>query len=200
MSSDTQEPDNLTAITRTWRLGGPLSAVQRKEAKALFLEELKRVHNVSFACEHAVISRQTAYTWRDQDEKFAEAWENAVERSKDMARMSIFQRGILGWDEPLVSQGQPVYEYEFVLDERGNQMIDSKGRPVMKRGALQTIHKWSDSLAMGYAKANLPEYKDKQQIDLTAQITTMAEHAKDELLADLAVAITNEDKEQTHTE
>jgi hypothetical protein len=60
------------------------------------------------------------------------------------------------------------------------------------------VHKWSDSLAALYAKANLPEYKEKQQIDLNAQITTIAETAKSELLADLAATMTDEDKDPTH--
>ena len=70
----------------------------------------------------------------------------------------------------------------------------------MSSGNRLLIHKWSDRLASLYAKSNLPEYKEKQQIDLNAQITTMADNAKDELLAGLAAAIANEDQEQTHPE
>ena len=50
-----------------------------------------------------------------------------------------------------------------------------------------------------YGKANLPEYKEKQQIDITAQIVDMAEQAKNELLADLAARI-HEDKKQETTD
>ncbi len=91
--------------------------------------------------------------------------------------------------------GQAVYEYESVLDSEGKPMLDGKNKPIMKRGKPLTIHKWSDSLAALYARANLPEYKEKQQIDLNAQITTIAETAKAELLADLAATMTNEDKD-----
>ncbi|GAC1668390.1 MAG: hypothetical protein PVS3B3_38870 [Ktedonobacteraceae bacterium] len=197
---DVSKVTDETRIDRSWRLGGPMSATQRKEAKSLFIEALKQVHCVTMACEHAEISRKTAYEWREKDADFADLWENAVERSRDIARASIYQRGILGWDEPIISMGQVVYDYEPVLNEDGEPMSDKKGKPVMRRGSIQTIHKWSDTLALGYAKANLPEYKEKQQIDLTAQITTMAETAKDELLADLAAAIANEDKKQSSQE
>ncbi len=202
MGAETQL-NNLTGasyIERSWRLGGPMSVVQRKEAKDLFLDELKRVHSVSLACEYAQISRTTAYDWRGKDEVFATSWKDAVERSRDIARSSIYQRGILGWDEPIISMGQVVYSYKSVIDDDGRPMFDKKGKPITQRDEVVTIHKWSDSLALGYAKANLPEYKEKQQIDLTAQITTMAETAKDELLADLAVAIANEDKKQPSQE
>jgi len=200
MSDEQVKLDNLTPITRTWRLGGPMSAAQRKEAKSLFLDYLKTDHNITLACEYANVSRQTMYTWRERDQIFAEAWENAVERTKDIARSSIYQRAIIGWDEPLVSMGQPVYEIEEVVDKDGKPELDKRGNPKTCRGEKLTIHKWSDTLAIAYAKANLPEYKDKQQIDLNAQIFTMAEQAKDELLADLAAAITHEDQEQPSQE
>lgn len=198
MSEEQQElstnENNGTPIMRAWRLGGPMTAAQRKEAKTLFLDALSQDPNISAACDHACIGRTTAYMWREKDTVFADNWETALERTKDVARSSIYKRGVLGWDEAVVSQGQAVYEMEPVEDEDGNQVYE-KGRLKMKRGDLMTVHKWSDSLASLYAKANLPEYKDKQTIDLTAQITTMADSAKDELLADLSAAIANENKE-----
>ena len=168
------DSNNVTLKSRAWRLGGPMSAAQRKEAKSLFLEALRKDPNVTAACDHALIARKTAYQWREQDETFADGWEAALDRSKDVALSSIYQRGILGWDEPVVAQGK------VAVDEFGNRLL---------------IHKWSDPLASLYAKANLPEYKEKQTIDLNAQITTMADQAKDELLADLAAAMANENKE-----
>jgi hypothetical protein len=189
--------DKLTTITRAWRLGGPMTAAQRKEAKELFLAYLKTTPNVSAACDHAFISRDTAYKWREKDQKFAEGWREAIERLNDVARSSIFQRGILGWEETVVSNGQVVYEMEPVLDKNGEQ-VNEKGKPKMRRGKPLTVRKWSDQLAIAYAKANLPEYKERQQIDLNAQITDMAESAKDELLADLAAAIANETESDEH--
>jgi hypothetical protein len=189
---------NRATPMHPWGVGGPKTADHRVLAKSWFLEELQRIHVVTLACEFAGIDRVTAYRWKESDKQFSEAWDRAVERTRDIARMSIFQRGILGWDEPMVSQGQVVYEYEAVLDDQGEQKKDEKGKPAYRRIGPLTIHKWSDSLASLYARANLPEYKEKQQIDLTAQITTLAETAKDELLAGLASAIANEDKEQTH--
>lgn len=191
--------DNLTPIARTWRLGGPMSAAQRKEAKRLFLEYLKSDPNVSAACDLAGISRETAYNWRDQDKRFADGWENALERLHNKARSSIYQRGIVGWDEPVVSMGQLIYEMEPVLDKDGNQVYE-KGKPKMRRGKPITLHKWSDSLAALYAKANLPEYKEKQTIDFRLQMSEEAEKAKNEILADLAAAMVNEDQDPAHQE
>lgn len=195
MSEEQEQPnrkkDNGTPITRAWRIGGPMTPAQRKEAKHLFIDYLKTDPNVSAACDVAGIGRNTAYQWREHDKNFADEWEQAIERTKDVARSSIYQRGIIGWDEAIVSNGQLVYEMEPLLDKDENQIYE-KGKPKMKRGKPKMVHKWSDSLAALYAKANLPEYKEKQQIDLNAQITTLADQAKDELLADLSAMIASE--------
>lgn len=170
------EGNRVTPITPPWGNGGPKTAEHRKLAKTWFITSLKQDPNVSLACDNAFIARKTAYQWREKDEAFADEWESALERTKDVARSSIYKRGILGWDEPVVAQGR------VAVDEDGNRLL---------------VHKWSDSLAALYAKANLPEYKEKQQIDLNAQVTTMADQAKDELLADLAAMIANE---KTHAD
>lgn len=165
--SDEHQSDNSTVHARAWRLGGPMTDEQRAKAKELFIASLKRVHSVTLACEKAKISRQTAYDWRQIDVEFATQWENAVERDKDIARQSIYERGILGWDEPVVNGGMLVYEYEPLLGDDGKQKFDSKGKPIMLRSNPVSVHKWSDTLAVAYAKANLPEYKEKQQIEHT---------------------------------
>jgi hypothetical protein len=197
--SDEQEHDNLTTNARVrWRLGGPLSPEQRKEAKELFLAYLKTDHNVTFACEQANISREAAYTWKEKDQTFAKGWENAIERVKDIARSSIYRRGILGWDEKVASQGQVVMEYEPVVDDEGNQCFNERGRPLVKGGKPLMIHKWSDPLALAYAKANLPEYKEKPQVNINTQLADLAEQAKNDLLADLSASISHEDQDQAH--
>lgn len=193
-------PNKRTPITRAWRLGGPMTAAQRKEAKHLFLESLQGDPNVSIACNHAGIGRTTAYEWREQDSKFADGWEQAIERTRDVARSSIYMRGILGWDEKVASQGQTVMEYEPVTTEEGYQRFDERGKPLMHGGKPLLIHKWSDSLAALYAKANLPEYKDKPQLNVHAQLNDLAEQRKQKLLAELEAAIANEDKESPHKE
>lgn len=173
---------------------------ERKETKAKFIAFLREDPTVSLACEHIDRDRTTVYEWREKDEDFAKAWDDALERAKDVGRSSIYRRGILGWEEPMVSMGKVVYDEVPDLDKDGEQRRDSKGRPMMKPGAKVMVPKWSDSLALAWAKANLPEYKDKQQIDITAQIVDMAEQAKNELLADLAARIHEDSKKQETTD
>jgi len=173
-------------------------AKEQREAKDRFLVSLKVDPNVSLACDKAEISRDTAYRWRGNDEAFSKAWDTAIERTRDVARSSIYARGILGWQEPMVSMGQLVYEYEPVLDDEGKQKYDHKEKPLMQRGKQVMVPKWSDSLATAYARANLPEYKEKPQVNIHAELADLAEQAKQSLLADLASALTDEDKEQAN--
>lgn len=168
-----------------------------KEKKEKFLAFLREDPTVSLACESIDMARKSVYEWYKKDKKFAEEWDDAIERARDVGRSSIYKRGIIGWEEPMVSMGKVVYEDEPVLDAKGKQKQDSRGRPMTQQGAKVMVPKYSDGLALAWAKANLPEYKDKQQIDITAQIVDMAEQAKNELLADLAAHIHEDKKQET---
>jgi len=174
-----------------------MNAEERKQAKAAFLTSLALDPNVSLACDKAEISRDTAYRWKKDSETFAKLWDEAVERTRDVARSSIYRRGIIGWDEPMISMGQVVYEQVPKLDNEGNQVYE-RGRPVFQQGDKVMVRKWSDSLALAYAKANLPEYKDKPQVNINTQLADLAEQAKAELLADLAASLSHEDSADTN--
>jgi hypothetical protein len=197
-SNSDAKSNKATVITRAWRQGGPFTPEQRKEAMALFIEWLKKDPTVMLACEYANINRTTAYRWKDKYSTFADEWGDAIERTHDVARSSIYTRGILGWEEKVVSNGQLVYEYEHAVDEEGNQRYDERGKPVVKGGQPLLQRKYSDSLAALYAKANLPEYKDKPQLNINAQLGDLAEKAKQELIADIEASIASEDKKQAH--
>ena len=129
---------------------------------------------VRAACLKAKVSRNTVYQWAEHDEAFSIEYKQAELDANDMVRAELFRRAVQGYDKPLVSVGKVVY--------------DKDGKPMTERV-------YSDSLLSLLAKARLPEFKEKQTIDLNAQITTMADSAKDELLADLSAAIANENKE-----
>lgn len=163
------------------RKSGPMDPEMREDARETFLAELKKSDNVTQACAKAGINRDTAYYWREQDTDFAQAWQQAKEEFNDTVRSAIFQRGVEGWEEPVVSMGKPVFIGE-----------DEQGKP-----KLLTVRKYSDSLLLALAKSRMPEFREKQTIDLKAQFSQMAEQAKEGLLADLASAIANEDQESS---
>lgn len=188
--SDKQQGNKSNSHTRA-----KSREAERKDAKEKFIAFLREDPTVSLACEKIGVSRKSVYEWYEKDKKFAKEWDDAIERSRDVARSSIYKRGIIGWMEPIVSMGQIVCEMQPLLDQDGNPQLDKRGKPIMVKGDPIMICKWSDSLALAYAKANLPEYKDKPQVNIHAQLDDLAQKAKDELLADLSVAIGDEDKE-----
>jgi len=189
-----EQEDRKTPVA-PWGSGGPKTAEHKALAKQWFLEELPRCHTVSSACDYASIGRAAVYQWKEQDKKFSDAWDVAVERTHDKARASIFQRAFDGVEEQAISNGMPVYYYEPDTDKGSDeQKRDERGKLLWKRGKPVMIRKYSDSLAALYARANLPEYKDKQQIDLRVQMAEEAEKAKDDLLASLGAALNENSK------
>jgi hypothetical protein len=161
--------------TSVRRAGHKLNKGQTEEAQDKFLKAFANNGNVRAACLIAGVDRSTIHAWAEHFEEFNFSYNLAKEDVNDAIRGEIFRRGMFGEERFITSMGNVVYH---------------EGKPL-------TIKEKSDTLLMFHARARMPEYREKQQIDLNAQITTMAESAKDELLADLAAAIANEDKEQT---
>jgi hypothetical protein len=133
--------------------------VQRQKKKETFLKALAVHGNVTSACKSARISRVAVYEWRDQDEVFKAAWEEALEGSNDVIRFAVFDRAVVGWEEPLVSMGK------LVRDDAGQPM---------------NVRKYSDSLLQFLAKSRMPEFREKQQIEHSGSIDTSG--AKEMLL------------------
>ena len=152
-----------------------MTAAQRLEAQAAFLEAYEHTANVLRAAEQAEISREIVYYWLEHDEQFLFAYNLADKAANAHIEAEIRRRAIEGVVEPLVSQGQLVYEYEPVLDEQGNQRYDKAGKPMMKRGALLTTRKYSDTLLIFYSKKRMPEYREKQQIEHSGSLASGAD-------------------------
>jgi hypothetical protein len=119
-----------------------------------FLAALREVPVVSRACEAVGIERSTAYRRREADQAFAEAWDDAMETGVDRAEQEAFRRAVVGFEEPVIHQGNitplmaPVFDAdgEPVIDEltktqKWAPVLDSTGRPVPL-----TVRKHSDAL------------------------------------------------------
>lgn len=81
-----------TAIARPWR--------------AAFLAALRTTGNVRRACEACEIARRTAYTLRQDDPTFAQAWDEAQEDFSDLLEEEAVRRAI-GTREIVIHQGKP---------------------------------------------------------------------------------------------
>lgn len=167
MSEEQQQlstkPDTLDTLNAC------IATLSTKQKK--FLRAYGECGVVKYACKTAVIGRSTFYDWRDRDENFKRCLAVFEEDANDTLEYAAYEQSVVGMEEPAVSMGQLVYEYNFDLDEEGKQKLDNKGKPLMKRGKQTMIKKYSPQLLITLLKARMPEkYKDKQQVEHSGSI------------------------------
>lgn len=104
-----------------------------------FLESLRKLGNITLACESAQIDRSTAYRRREADEAFAAAWEDALEESIDRLEAEARRRAEEGTLKPVFYQGD----------------------------AVGFIKEYSDTLMVLLLKAHRPE-KYRERTDITS--------------------------------
>ncbi len=90
---------------------------------------------VQRACDAVDISRYTAYKWRKLDPEFAEAWDDALKAALIGLEDEAHRRAFHGVEEPIYHKGH----------------------------LLDTVKRYSDTLAIFLLKAHAPDrYKDRQ--------------------------------------
>lgn len=110
------------------------------QRKARFLKELTKRANVSAAARAAMVDRSTPYHWREMDEEFARAWDEAVEVAVDALEGEAWRRAAIGVLEPVFQKGAQVGQ----------------------------IRRYSDTLMITLLKAHRREkYSEKQQLEHT---------------------------------
>ena len=139
-----QNDTHPTSIKR--QPGQQLSDAQRATAQLKFLKSFGRDANVLKAARSAKVHRSTIYDWLEKDETFSFLYNQAKEDAKDVLRAEIKRRGKDGWYEPVYQAGKLVGQ----------------------------VRKYSDTLLIFHAKMMMPEYRDKSQLDVTANVTTTA--------------------------
>ena len=140
---------DTTTLKKRRRRGQRLEDEQRTAAQELFLASFAQTANFTAACRHAGIDRSTAYRWQEHDETFMLRYQQAEAEANDVIRAAIFRRAIQGIDKPLHYQGRLVK--------------DENGKPA-------TVKEYSDTLLIFLAKARMPEFRDKQQVELSGQL------------------------------
>lgn len=83
----------------------PRRAQRTPEKDETFLEQLRRGTSVSGAAIAAGYSRTSVYEWRQEDEAFAKAWEDAWETGADVFEDEATRRAVHGVDKPVFYQG-----------------------------------------------------------------------------------------------
>lgn len=138
----------------------------------IFLTELRRHGLEATAAEHAGVSLRKVRAYSNQDDDFADAVNEALERAMDRDEAEARRRAVEGVDEPVIYQGQFTYLYEDVLDAQGNVQLDEHGAPLRRpvldehgNHKIATTKKYSDSLlALRLKGRRRRVYGDKTEI------------------------------------
>jgi hypothetical protein len=118
-------------------------AITPKEREK-FLEALGAGWSVTHAAERGGHKRQKFYEWRDRDEAFAAAWEEAVEAGTDRLEDEAFRRAVEGYDED-------------TFDGEGN--------------LIRRVRKYDNSTIQTLIKGRRPEkYREGASVDLSTTV------------------------------
>lgn len=163
------------------------------ERATAFCAALAETCNVGKACKAISIGRSTAYEWREADPLFAAAWDNAMRVGVSALEDEAHRRAFEGVADPLTHQGQFSYAFEAARDEIGEVIRDENGAPKMVpaldengKPKLQTVQKYSDTLAIFLLKAHSPEkYRDNSKVELAGSLA-LHNMSEEEIRAELA--------------
>ncbi|MGZ6360319.1 MAG: hypothetical protein ACXWP0_01390 [Ktedonobacterales bacterium] len=144
--SNTRKPNSDTATpkkkVRVRVSREPLTPEEHAAAQETFLAAYAMYGNMKAACDKAHIHRSTAYRWLEHDEAFSLRHEQAKQDYCDSLRHEIVRRARDG-------VLKPVYQ--------GKEQVG-------------TVREYSDVLLIFEAKRHMPEYREKQQVEISGSL------------------------------
>lgn len=109
-------------------------------AKAVIIAALAAGSTVLLAAQEAGVNKTTAYRWRESDEDFAQAWDEALEEGTDRLEQEALRRARDGVSKPVFHKGSVVGH----------------------------VQEYSDTLAIFLLKARRPEvYRERASLEHT---------------------------------
>lgn len=111
---------------------------QEKEREA-FLSALREGASVSAAAKKAGVGRSTVYEWRNADDDFARAWDDAYETGTDAIEDEAKRRAVEGTDKPIFYKGAQVATVKEYSDTLLMQQLNAR-RPEKYRTNHKVEH------------------------------------------------------------
>lgn len=100
------------------------------------------------ACRAAGISRTAAYEWRENDEVFRAAWNEAMDEAADRAEREAWRRAVEGVDKPLIGR---------------------VGKD--QDGVIEVVKEYSDTILLRLLGARRPTVWRERSVGLQATLT-----------------------------
>ncbi|MDE1904975.1 MAG: hypothetical protein KGH75_00810 [Rhodospirillales bacterium] len=116
--------------------------------QAAFLAAFVELANEAGARRVAQIDRATVIWWEEHDPTFSMRYHAAQADVNDALRGEMFRRAVYGVPEPVVSSGK------LIRNDDGTPM---------------TVQKYSDPLIVKLATARMPEFREKQQVEMSGK-------------------------------
>lgn len=129
----------------------------REAKKRALVAALSMTGVISHACSAAGVSHTTYRRWRDDDDDFAEACQEAFAIAADAIELEARRRAMDGHEEPVVHMGHQT----FCLNADGTLKLDGNFDPIPF-----VVHRKSDRLLEIMLKAKKPAFRDKSDLTL----------------------------------
>lgn len=149
-----QQSGTATAQRARRRQGQRLTAEERRDLQDRFLKSFAKTANVAASCREAKIDRATLYRWQEHDTAFTVRYYQAEADAEDVIRAAIRTRGVHGWDE----------------------LVVSAGKVVMFNGEPLTVRRYSDACLLALAKARVPEFREKVDLNVRGGVAHDHQH------------------------
>jgi hypothetical protein len=132
-----------------------------KEQQRNFLDAFQKHGIKAQAAFESGIRASVVNRWIEEDSEFKDLFTEAEGIANAKLRYIQWERGAVGWDEPIVFQG--TVAMVEMRDEQGNILYDKKGKPRMTPA---TIRKFDNKLLVKENEARNPDIY-KKRFDVT---------------------------------
>jgi len=121
------------------------------ELRKAFLKHLARYGSIAAAATYIRVSVAMVKEYATRNPDFADAWEDALDEHRGKIEQAIYERGVVGVEEPKFGAG----------------------------GQIGTVRKYSDALLLAYAKRHIAEYREGDVSRTVVSGAVQHEHAVD---------------------
>jgi hypothetical protein len=140
-----------------------------EERQQTFLAEYAKTGRMMHSAATAGVCDETVRGCAKRDEAFALSFDAAKEVFKELLEVEAYTRGVVGWEEPVVQKGAVVYFRCATCKRKPDLMYECNACDGTGDGDMVMTRRKSDRVFELILKRQIPEYRDKFEMNVTAQ-------------------------------